>query len=149
MRSPTDPDAAWASKGGPARFAYDANDLVDNARGVIVDVEATPAGYSAEAASARVMVLRTRAALGLPVTALDADRGYGNGPFLAWCHDHGVTAYAPVLDRRHQGNAPPGQFTVDDFAYDGAFKAQCTRGKHRQLSVSWHGSRHATRPGAR
>jgi transposase len=118
--SPTDPESAWASKGGIARFAYYTNYLVDNRRGVIVDVEATPARYSAEAAAARVMVLRTRAALGLAVTALGADRGYGNGPFFAWCVEHGVTAYAPVLDRTHQGNAPYGQFTIHAFAYDAA-----------------------------
>ncbi len=40
----------WASKGGPARLAYYVNYLVDNARGVIADVEATAARYSAEAA---------------------------------------------------------------------------------------------------
>jgi transposase len=118
--SPTDPGAAWASKGGIARFAYYANYLVDNRRGVIVDVEATPARYSAEAAAARVMIPRARAALGLPVKALGADRGYGNGPFFAWCAAHGVTAYAPVLDRTHQGNAPYGQFTIHAFAYDAA-----------------------------
>jgi transposase len=44
--SPTDPQAAWASKGGIARFAYYANYLVDNRRGVIVDVEASPARYA-------------------------------------------------------------------------------------------------------
>ena len=173
--SPTDPEAAWASKGGIARFAYYANYLVDNRRGVIVDVEATPARYSAEAQAARVMVLRTRAALGLPVTSLGADRGYGNGPFFAWCAAHGVVAYAPVLDRTHQGTTLRDQFTIHDFGYDVAadeylcpagsrlrrvasiektqsyqyratasvcaacaLKPRCTRGRQRQLSVSWH-----------
>lgn len=117
VRSPADPDATWASKGGPARFAYYTNYLLDNARGVIVDVEATPALYSAESAAARTMVVRTRAAFGLTVSALGADRAYGNGAFLAWCRDHGVTAYIPVLDRRGQ---TPGGFTQADFAYDAA-----------------------------
>ena len=65
VTSPTDPDATRASKGGPARFAYYTNCLLDNRRGVIVDVEATPALYSAEAAAARTRVARTRAVLGL------------------------------------------------------------------------------------
>ena len=115
MRSPTDPDATWASKGGPARFAYYVNYLVDNARGVIVEVEAAAARYSAEALAARTMVERTRAALALPVTALGADRAYGNGPFLDWCRAAGVTAYVPVLDRRGQMR---GHSTRADFAYD-------------------------------
>ncbi len=59
---------------------------------MIVDVEATAARYSAEALAARRMVERTRAALALPVTALGADRAYGNGPFLEWCRAAGVTA---------------------------------------------------------
>jgi hypothetical protein len=117
VRSPTDPDATWASKGGPARFAYYVNYLVDNARGVIVDVEATAARYSAEALAARRMVERTRATLALPVTALGADRAYGNGPFLEWCRAAGVTAYVPVLDRRGQTR---GGFTQADFRYDAA-----------------------------
>lgn len=117
VRSPTDPDATWASKGGPARFAYYVNYLVDNARGVIVDVEATAARYSAEALAARLMIERTRAALALPVTALGADRAYGNGPFLEWCRAAGVTTYVPVLDRRGQTR---GAFTQADFAYDAA-----------------------------
>ena len=115
VRSPTDPDATWASKGGPARFAYYVNYLVDNARGVIVDVEATAARYSAEALAARLMIERTRATLALSVTALGADRAYGNGPFLEWCRAAGVTAYVPVLDRRGQTR---GAFTQADFAYD-------------------------------
>lgn len=35
--SPTDPDAVWASQCGIARIAYDANYLVDNLCGVIVE----------------------------------------------------------------------------------------------------------------
>lgn len=69
VRSPADPDATWASKGGPARFAYYTNYLLDNQRGVIVDVEATPALYSAESAAARTMIARTRATFGLAVAA--------------------------------------------------------------------------------
>ena len=117
VRSPADPDATWASKGGPARFAYYTNYLLDNARGVIVDVEATPALYSTESVAACTMVARTRATFGLTITALGADRAYGDGAFLAWCAGHGVTAYVPVLDRRGQ---KPGGFTQADFTYDPA-----------------------------
>ena len=46
--SKSDPDAAWASKGGPAKFAYYDNYLIDNAHGVIVGVQATPARFSEE-----------------------------------------------------------------------------------------------------
>lgn len=133
VRSPTDPDATWASKGGPARFAYYVTYLVDNARGVIVDVEATAARYSAEALAARLMIERTRAALAIPVTALGADRAYGSGPFLEWCRAAGVTAYVPVLDRRGQMR---GQFTQADFAYDAARDEYVCPGGERLRKVA-------------
>ena len=41
--STTDPDAVWATKGGPAMMAYYDNYLVDTASRVILDVEATHA----------------------------------------------------------------------------------------------------------
>ncbi|MEM9761961.1 MAG: transposase, partial [Pseudomonadota bacterium] len=46
--SETDPQAAWSLKDGPGRFSYETNYLVDDAHGIIVDVEATPARLSQE-----------------------------------------------------------------------------------------------------
>jgi len=43
--STTDPDAAWCSKGGPARLAYYDNYLIDTNSRVILAVEATPARF--------------------------------------------------------------------------------------------------------
>ena len=54
--STTDPDSTYATKGGPARLGYYDNYLVDNARCVIVGVQATPARLSHQRAAARDMI---------------------------------------------------------------------------------------------
>jgi hypothetical protein len=56
--STTDPDSTYATKGGPAQLGYYDNYLVDNASGVIVGVQATPARLSQESAAARAMIER-------------------------------------------------------------------------------------------
>jgi hypothetical protein len=43
--SPTDPAAAWNTKGGRGPFGYFTNYMIDTENAVIVDVEATPARY--------------------------------------------------------------------------------------------------------
>ncbi|MCE3519637.1 IS1182 family transposase, partial [Escherichia coli] len=56
--SPTDPQAAFTSKHGPARYAYAINPLLDLDTDCILDVEATPARFSAEVAATRTLVSR-------------------------------------------------------------------------------------------
>jgi transposase len=58
--STTDPDAAWAIKGLPARLGYFDNYLVDTASRVILAVEATPARFRQESLAARRIPLRYR-----------------------------------------------------------------------------------------
>src|SRR5207237_6081060 len=45
MVSTTDPDAVWATKGGPAMMAYFDNYLIDTSSRVILGVEATPRAF--------------------------------------------------------------------------------------------------------
>ena len=56
--STTDPDAVWATKGGPAMMAYYDNYLIDTASRVILDVEATHALSRQEMVAARRMIDR-------------------------------------------------------------------------------------------
>ena len=57
----TDPQAAWvARKGTDPLFAYDANYLIDNKAGIIVDAEGTRANRIAEIAVAQTMLERVR-----------------------------------------------------------------------------------------
>jgi hypothetical protein len=61
----TDPAAAWTNKGQmKAVFAYATNYLIDTDHAVIVDVEATPARWSAEVAATKTMLTRTQESLG-------------------------------------------------------------------------------------
>ena len=112
--STSDPDATWTAKDGPAKFAYYDNYLIDNAHGVIVGVEATPARFSEEAAAARDMLSRAKKAFDLEPKSLGADKAYGTGAFLSWLLERGIEPHIPVLDRRGQ---TAGRFTQEQFTY--------------------------------
>ncbi|MEM8760128.1 MAG: IS1182 family transposase [Pseudomonadota bacterium] len=112
--SETDPQAAWSLKDGPGRFSYETNYLVDDAHGIIVDVEATPARLSQEIVAAKAMIERSRS-IGFTPASLAADKSYGTGPFLAWLEGRRITQLIPVLDRSRQTD---GKLTRDAFAYD-------------------------------
>jgi transposase len=69
----TDLAAAWTNKGQmKALFAYGTNYLIDTKAPIIVDVEATPARWSAEVAATKAMLTRTQESFGLtPDTLVD------------------------------------------------------------------------------
>ena len=113
--SPTDPQAAFTCKHGPGRFAYAINPLLDLDTDCILDVEATPARFSAEVAATRTLVSRVRNKLGIAPASLAADKAYGNGPLLGWLIGQNITPYVPVIDRSRQRD---GFFTRDAFRYD-------------------------------
>jgi transposase len=124
--STTDPDAAWAIKGGPAMLAYYDNYLIDTHSRVILAVEATPARFRQETIAARRMLGRVEK-LGLHLNSLGADKAYGSGEFLAWLLARGIQPHIPVIDRRHQTQ---GRFTRDVFRYEPKENAYyCPEGK--------------------
>ena len=112
---PTDPQAALTRKHGPARYAYAINALLDLDTDCILDVEATPARFSAAVAAARTLITRAKAKLGIAPVQLAADKAYGNGPLLGWLIDEGITPHVPVIDRTRQRDD---FFTRDAFQYD-------------------------------
>jgi hypothetical protein len=60
VTSLTDPTAAWTNKGQrKVGFAHGANYLIDLGQAIIVDVEATPARWSAEVAATKTVLERT------------------------------------------------------------------------------------------
>ena len=89
--SKSDPDAAWAAKDGPAKFAYCDNDPIDNAHGVIVGVQATPARFSEEVRAARAMLERTERTFGLRPSSLGADKARARS-----CHGCKPRASSPT-----------------------------------------------------
>jgi Transposase DDE domain len=112
--SPTDPAAAWNTKEGRGKFGYFTNYLVDTEKGIIVDVEATPARLAQEIKATKAMLERVEDRYDLKPERLAADNAYGTGPFLAWLQEREVTAHIPVRDHQKiSGLLPREAFTYD------------------------------------
>jgi transposase len=112
----TDPQAAWvARKGIDPFFAYDANYLIDNKAGIIVDAEGTRANRTAEIAITETMVERIKGRFGLRPQKLAGDSVYGAIRLLKWLVDRKITPHVPVWDKsaRHDGT-----FSRADFVFD-------------------------------
>jgi len=105
--STTDPDSTYATKGGtPARLGYYDNYLVDNHSCVIVGVQATAARMSQETIAAQDMITRFVQQQGREPASIAADATYGNGEFLQWLLDRGITPYMRTRDNVLRKNNP-------------------------------------------
>src|SRR6478609_462635 len=105
--STTDPDSTYATKGGtPARLGYYDNYLVDNQSCVIVGVQARAARMSQETVAAQDMLTRFTAWQGGEPSSVAADATYGNGEFLQWLLDRGITPYMRTRDNALRKNSP-------------------------------------------
>jgi len=114
----TDPQAAWVGrKGVDPFFAYDANYLIDNKAGIIVDAEGTRANRSEEIAVTETMVERVEHRFGLKPDRLAGDTVYGAARMLKWLMDRGIEPHVPVWD---QSVRPDGKFSRADFTFDKA-----------------------------
>jgi hypothetical protein len=98
-----------------AGFAYRDNYLIDTKAAVIVDVEATPARWSAEVAATKTMLERTEVCFGLKPERLAADTAYGSGLMVGWLMRREIAPHMPILDREHQTK---GLFTRADFSFN-------------------------------
>ena len=112
----TDPQAAWvARKGVDPFFAYDANYLIDNKFGIILDADGTRANRSDEMAIAETMVDRVERRFDLKPRRLAGDTAYGAARLLKWLWDRGITPHVPVWDKSAR---PDGKFSRADFIFD-------------------------------
>jgi len=113
--STTDPDSTYATKGGtPARLGYYDNYLVDNHSCVIVGVQATAARMSQETVAAQEMIARFLQWQGRAPVSVGADATYGNGEFVQWLLDRGITPYMRTRDSALRKKSPfygPERFT--------------------------------------
>jgi transposase len=90
----TDPGASWvARKKMRPFFAYDANYLIDNKLGIIVDAEGTRANRSVETAITETMIARVARRHALSPRRLAADTAYGTGRLLRWLADRGIAPH--------------------------------------------------------
>jgi transposase len=114
--STTDPDATYASKGGPAKLGYYDNYLVDNRSCVIVGVQATAARLSQESVAARDMLTRFAARTGSMPQTLAADATYGNGEMLHWLEEQNITPYMRTRDS--SASKDDRLYSIDRFTHD-------------------------------
>ena len=112
----TDPQAAWvARKNTDPFFAYDANYLIDNKAGIIVDAEGTRASRIAEIAITRTMADRVGGRFDLRPQRLAGDTVYGAVRLLKWLVDRKITPHIPVWDKSTRSD---GTFSRADFVFD-------------------------------
>ena len=96
-------------------FVYDANYLIDNKLGVIVDAEGTRANRIDENRVCVSMVERVIRRFDLKPKRLAADTAYGSGKTLKALMDLGIEAHIPVWDKSGETR---GKYTKADFTYD-------------------------------
>ena len=112
----TDPQATWVARPGvDPFFAYDANYLIDNKVGIIVDAEGTCANRTVEITITETMIERAKRRFDLRPQRLAGDSVYGAVRLLKWLVDRKITPHVPVWDKsaRHDGT-----FSRADFVFD-------------------------------
>ena len=136
--SPTDPSAAWTSRGRhKVMFGYSLNYLIDTKEAVIVDVEATPTRISKEVDATETMIERTKERLDLKPERIAADVAYGTGEMLGWLVKHKIDPHIPVWDQSEIAAA--GKFARADFVYDKTNDLYvCPNGKKLRTSGTVH-----------
>ena len=112
----TDPQAAWVARPGvDPFFAYDANYLIDNKAGIILDAEGTRANRIAEIAVTQTMVERVCRRFDLRPQRLAGDTAYGAVRLLKWLVDRQIAPHIPVWDKSARSD---GTYSRADFVFD-------------------------------
>jgi transposase len=112
----TDPQATWIARPGvDPFFAYDANYLIDNKVGIIIDAEGTRANRVVEISVTRTMIERATRRFGLQPRRLAGDTVYGAVGLLKWLVDRQIAPHIPVWDKSAR---PDGTFSRADFVFD-------------------------------
>lgn len=106
--STTDPDALLARKGGgkEAKLSYNANLVVENQNGLIVNTEVFQANGTAERDAALVMLEQIP---GQQRVTVGADKGYDTKDFVAECRNLKVTPHVAQNIKRNGGSAIDGR----------------------------------------
>jgi transposase len=112
----TDPQATWVARPGmDPFFAYDANYLIDNKAGIIIDAEGTRANRVVKISVTRTMIERVARRFGLQPQRLAGDTVYGAVSLLKWLVDRQITPHIPVWDKSARSD---GTFSRADFVFD-------------------------------
>src|SRR6201984_43718 len=112
----TDPQATWVARPGmDPFFAYDANYLIDNKAGIIIDAVGTRANRAVEIAVTQTMVDRVERRFDLRPQRLAGDTVYGAVRLLKWLVDRNIAPHVPVWDKSARSD---GTFRLPDFVFD-------------------------------
>ena len=112
----TDPQATWVARPGvDPFFAYDANHLIDNKFGIIIDAEGTRANRIKEIAVTQTMVERVCRRFDLRPQRLAGDTAYGAVRLLKWLVDRQIAPHIPVWDKSARSD---GTYSLADFVFD-------------------------------
>ena len=112
----TDPQASWVTRPGVNPFfAYDANYLIDNKAGIIVDAEGTRANRTVEVTVTETMLDRVERRFGLRPQRLAGDTVYGAVRLLKWLVDRQITPHIPVWDKSARSD---GTLSRADFVFE-------------------------------
>jgi hypothetical protein len=112
----TDPRATWVARPGvDPFFTYDANYLIDNKAGIIIDAVGTRANQAVEIAVTQNLVDRVERRFDLRPQRLAGDTAYGAVRLLKWLVDRKITPHVPVWDK---SGRPDGTFSRADFVFD-------------------------------
>jgi len=112
----TDPQATWVTRPGvDPFFAYDANYLIDNKAGIILDAAGTRANRAVEIAVTQTMVDRVQRRFDLRPRRLAGDTAYGAVRLLKWLVDRNIAPHIPVWDKSARSD---GTFSRADFVFD-------------------------------
>lgn len=138
--SPTDPCAAWTTRGRhKVMFGYSLNYLIDTGNAIVVDVEATPTRITKEVDATETMVARTEERFDLKPDTLAGDVAYGTGEMLDWLVERGIEPHIPVWDKGKRGD---GSLSREDFAYDKERDVYiCPQGKTLRTTGRRHGGK--------
>ncbi len=96
-------------------FAYDANYLINNKAGIILDAVGTRANRAVEIAVTQTMVERVARRFDLRPLRLAGDTAYGAVRLLKWLVDRNITPHVPVWDKSARQD---GTFSRADFVFD-------------------------------
>jgi IS5 family transposase len=102
-------------KGLDPFFAYDANYLIDNKAGIIIDAVGTRANRTVEIAITQTMVDRVERRFDLRTQRLAGDTVYRAVRLLKWPVDRNITPHVPVWDKSARAD---GTFSRADFVFD-------------------------------
>ena len=108
-------------------FAYDANYLIDNKAGIIVDAESTRANRMDKIAITETMIERIKDRFDLQPRRLAGDTVYGAVRLLKWLVDRQIAPHIPVWDKSARTD---GTFSRADFVFDRSRNVYiCPKGK--------------------